>query len=64
MILREESGALKYTREGLKTRNAARNALLDSDVEIEPHYCNEIPETIRDEEREIMMGFVIQPESN
>lgn len=60
VIIRNADGSLAFTQEGLKARNLARTALLDSDVEIEPHYCNEIPETMRAEERKILTGFVIQ----
>lgn len=63
VILRNPDGSLAFTKDGLKACNAARSALLDSEVEIEPYYATEVPELLEGE-REIFAGFVIKPEED
>ena len=63
VILRNPDGTLAFTKEGLKVRNAARAALLDAeDIEIEPCYATEIPESLTEQEREFFIVFVIKEE--
>lgn len=62
VILRNPDTTLAFTKEGLKARNLARTELLDKEVEIEPYYATELPDTLRPEEREILTGFVIKEE--
>lgn len=60
VILRDDKGGFRFTKEGEKARNKARGELFRSSVEIEPHHCAELPDDLTDSEREVFAGFVIK----
>lgn len=64
VIIRNPDDSLAFTKEGLKKRNAARMELLNAeDIEIEPYFATQIPESLSDSELEVFSGFVIKPET-
>jgi hypothetical protein len=63
VILRDDKGGFRFTKDGEKARNKARLELFHSTVEIEPHYCGEIPDSLTEEEREAFTGFVIEEQA-
>jgi len=62
VILRDEKGQYKYTKEELLKRNKRVNSLYDQPVEIAPHFATEVPEDLTELEREIFNGFVLKDE--
>lgn len=60
VILRDERGQYKYTKEELKKRNKKVNGLFHEVVTVEPHYATEVPETLTDLEKEVFDGFVLK----
>lgn len=62
VILREASGAHRFTKEGLKARNnAIREWFRETEIEVEVHLCDDVPE-LTEAEREAFEGFVLKPE--
>lgn len=63
VILRDEKGQYRYTKEELLQRNKRVNKLYDSvpEVEVKPHFATEIPDDLTDLDREVFEGFVLQP---
>lgn len=59
VILRDERGGFRYTKDELKKRNKKVNDLFKSAVEIEPYFATEIPK-LTEEEREVFLGFVLK----
>src|SRR5882724_5502824 len=62
VILRDEHGQYKYTKEELLKRNKEVSALYNQEINIEPHFASEVPEDLGFLEREVFTGFVIQSE--
>ncbi len=60
VILRDEHGQYKYVKEELLKRNKEVNALYNQEVNIEPHFVNELPKDLTQLEQEVFIGFVIQ----
>lgn len=61
-ILKDEHKDLKYTKEGLKARNEAMKSVLgETEYDVEPYYCTEIPSDLTQFEKEVMSGIVIDP---
>lgn len=60
VLLTEENGAYKYTREGMKNLNKAIRELRKKDVEVEVYHASELPEELSDEMKEVFDGFVIK----
>lgn len=62
VILRDEHGAMQFTKEGERKRNQMKTELLNAAVELTPRYVDEIPETLSELEADIFTGFVIRPD--
>jgi hypothetical protein len=60
ILLYNPDGSRAYTAVGIKVLRDAKLALMDSEVEIEPHFVTEIPEGLDDGARELLKGFVIR----
>lgn len=60
-VLTEPDGRFRYTKEGIRKRNAAQKELLAAEVEIEPYIATEPPQVeLTDAEKEVFAGFVIE----
>ena len=57
VLLRESSGALSFTRDGMKARNKAIREAYAATVEIKPHAA-QWPDDLSDSESEAFEGFV------
>lgn len=63
VITRDAQGNLEYTKQGIKDRNKARRAYLNTeDVEIEPYFATSLPKGLNEFELEAFTGFVIREE--
>jgi hypothetical protein len=63
VIVRDGAGALQYTREAMKLRNAEQASYLNGDnLEIEPHLATKLPDDLNMFEVEAFEGFVISAE--
>lgn len=63
VIVRDGAGALQYTKEAMKLRNAAQAAYLNGDnVEVEPYLATKLPGDLNIFEVEAFTGFVISAE--
>lgn len=60
VILRDQQGQYKYTKDELIKRNREVNKLFHSEVEIEPHIATDVPEDLTSLEREVFDGFVLK----
>ena len=58
VILRDERGAIAFTKDGLRKRNAARRVLFDSEVKLEPFMAKDVP-PLTDVERDAFTGFIL-----
>lgn len=63
IILRDEGGNYKFTKDGLKERNKRRESLFESEIEIEPYFATDVPADLTDLEREAFYGFIIREEA-
>lgn len=62
VILKDEKGEYKFTKEGMKARNQARQKLYESEVEIDPHFVTaKLPE-LSTSEQLAFIGFVMREE--
>lgn len=60
-ILRDAQGNLQFTKENMKKRNKEQAALLDKeDIEIDPYFCQKVPEGLSALEESAFAGLVIQ----
>jgi hypothetical protein len=61
VILRDDKGGFRFTKDGLKARNKAVNALFRTPVEIEPYYATEVPgeDVLSVDEYDAFVGFVV-----
>jgi sugar-specific transcriptional regulator TrmB len=62
VILRDERGQYKYTKDELIKRNKRVSTLYDSNVEIQSHFATEVPEDLTELEKEVFTGFVLKDE--
>jgi hypothetical protein len=60
VLLYNPDGTRAHTAEGEKGLRDAKEALMQSEIEIEPHWCAEIPDDLDEAAREILKGFVIR----
>ncbi len=58
VILRDERGAIAFTKDGLRKRNAARRALFDSEVSVDAFMAKDVP-PLTDVERDAFTGFIL-----
>lgn len=63
VILRDDKGQYRYTKEELIARNKVVNKLYDTQVEFQPHFATEVPEDLTELEREVFEGFVLEAAS-
>lgn len=62
-VLTDSEGRFRYTKDGIRARNKAQKALLETAVEIEPYFATELPkEALTPAEKEACSGFVIPEE--
>jgi hypothetical protein len=65
-ILLDGAGRYVFTKDAQRARlqgqKDARRALLESVVEVEPHFATDLPEDLTDAERAAMVGFTIREE--
>lgn len=60
-ILRDAQGNLQFTKENMKKRNQEQARLLDKeDIEIDPYFCQKVPEGLTALEESAFAGLVIQ----
>ncbi len=57
-IIKDAKGELVFTKENLIKKNKESKAFLNTQVEIEPYICTEIPE-LTEEEKEVFEGILI-----
>jgi hypothetical protein len=62
IILKDAQGNLEYSKDGMKSRNRARQALLDREIEFQEYFATKIPAAISDNELIAFEGLVIDPE--
>jgi hypothetical protein len=62
IILRDERGNYRYTKEGMKERNKQLQALYETPCEIEPYIATALPDDLTEIERDQFAGFVIRVE--
>lgn len=63
VIVRDGAGALQYTREAMKARNAAQSAYLNGDnLDVESYMATKLPDDLNVFEVEAFEGFVISAE--
>jgi hypothetical protein len=63
VIVRDGAGALQYSREAMKARNAAQAAYLNGDnLDVEPYWAAKLPDDLDVFEVEAFEGFVINTE--
>lgn len=63
VLLTEPDGRLRFTPEKMKERNRDWRVLDAKEAyEIEPHFATDVPATLSDELRELMIGFVVKEE--
>jgi hypothetical protein len=58
-ILTDVQGNVRYTKDGIRARNKAQRDLLENPVEIEPYMATEVPDDLRDAEKQACAGFVL-----
>lgn len=63
VLLTDERGQFRYTKEGLLARNKAHRAVMNEEVEIEPYYITDFPD-LTDAERDVFTGFVLRAEKS
>jgi hypothetical protein len=65
VLLVQEDGSFKFTKEGLKNKVRDERDLLkewkDKEFDVEPFYSTELPEDISDAMLDVLTGFVIAP---
>ena len=62
VILRDERGNFRFTKEGLRARNKQINTLFKSTVKIEPYYATDLSDCeFTEDEEEVFAGFVLRP---
>lgn len=59
IVLRDDKGNYKFTKEGLNTLNKAQRALVEQEVEVEEHLVTDLPEGLTSDEKEVFAGFVL-----
>lgn len=62
VILRDEQGQYKYTKDELIKRNREVTEFYKSQTQIEPHFVSEVPSDLTSLEKEVFEGFVLKPE--
>jgi|ERR1043165_74288 hypothetical protein len=60
VILNDEYGRLRFTKDGLRERNKKQEELSQSEIEIEPCFATQTPDDLSDAEREAFAGFVLK----
>lgn len=63
VILSDERGGFRYTKEGMKARDKATQGLDASEVEVEPYFATEVPE-LTEGELEYFTGIVVKEEGS
>jgi hypothetical protein len=61
VMLRDARGGLEYTKDGFKKLTKQRQALYETDIEVEVYYATLIPTDLTDVERDEFAGFVLDP---
>ncbi len=59
VLLRDERGALQFTKDGIRARNKARKLLFESEVAVVPFLAADVPAELTEPEREAFAGFVL-----
>ncbi len=59
VLLRDERGALQFTKDGIRARNKARKLLFDAEVAVVPFLATDVPAELTEPEREAFAGFVL-----
>ncbi len=59
VLLTDDKGNFRYTKQGLLDRNKAQRDLLQKEIEVDPYYATELPPELSDAEKEICAGFVM-----
>jgi hypothetical protein len=58
-IQKDARGALDFSKDGLRKRNAARRALFEAPVEVTPFLGREPPDDLTEAEKDAFAGFVL-----
>jgi hypothetical protein len=62
LILKDERGEYRFTREAMRTVKRRRQELFESEITIEPYFATDIPKDLSEQAREAFIGFIIQAE--
>lgn len=60
LILKDERGEYRFDKAGLKKCNEELQTLFESEVEIEPYFATQVPDSLTEAEREAFTGFVLE----
>jgi hypothetical protein len=63
VILRDARGNMEFTPEGIKKLTQQRQALYESEIEVEVYFATQVPEDLTDIERDDFAGFVLKAEA-
>jgi viroplasmin and RNaseH domain-containing protein len=63
-LLRTERGDFEYSREDMLKRADAIEKVMQEEVDFEPYHPTEITREIKDEEKDLLLGFVIKEGTN
>ncbi len=63
-LLRNDRGEFEYSREEMLKRTDAIEELMQTEVDFDPYYPTEITRELKEEEKDLLYGFVIKEGTN